>query len=243
MDWQKEMEAAAQAAMQDEKPDEKFISFKSGVMTFNDQAAPGNKLQVVVVGSAFENAYFPGRYDPNKVKSPDCYAIALREEDLAPNVDDVTTAQAESCDDCPLNEWESDPAGGKGKACKNVRRLAVIQAFQVKDNAKALDVLYARIPVTSVANWSKYVTQIGNVVKRPPWGIVTEISVVPDAKSQFKVHFEFVELVEEPMLEPIYRIHKQLTEGGDMLFGYPKNAPEEEEAPAATAKSKTNKKY
>lgn len=35
----------------------------------------------------------------------------------------TTTGECISCDTCPLNQYGSDPRGGDGKACKNMRRL------------------------------------------------------------------------------------------------------------------------
>jgi hypothetical protein len=232
------MEKAAVQAMQAEKPDNKFISFKSGVLSYNGNVAPGNKIQVIIVGNCFENQYFPGKYDPNKLASPDCYAVAHDEDELAPVPEDCTKAVSPSCTDCPLNEWESDPNGGKGKACKNTRRLGMIVASQVGDSMNA-EVAYARLPVTSVANWAKYVNQIGNVVKRPPWGVITEMSVIPDMKSQFKVCFQFVGIVEDQHLEDVHRLYDATYKA--ILFGYPKNdekAQEEFVTKTAAAKGK-----
>ena len=32
-----------------------------------------------------------------------------------------------ACADCPHNQWGTDPKGGKGKACKNMVRVYVLQ--------------------------------------------------------------------------------------------------------------------
>ena len=237
INWAEEFAKYSKAAMEAEKPDNKFVSFRAGVLAFNGQAAQGNKIEVIVVGSAFENAYYPFDFDSDAPRSPECWAIALTEDELAPDPDKVTEAESDTCKDCPQNEWGSDPKGRKGKACKNSRRLALV--FDT-EGVTAGDAFYARLPVTSVANWSKYVTQIGNVVKRPPWGVKTEISVVPDQKSQFKVEFKFVGLVPDERLEAIKEIHDTMTEGGQVLFGYPKNPEAPPPAPAAPApKGKT----
>lgn len=232
IDYAALMAQAAQQAMEQEKPDNKFVSFKSGVLSFNGAAAPGNKVDIVVLGAAFENQYFPHRYDPNKILSPDCYAVSHHEDDLAPIAEDCTAPFHTDCATCPNNAWESDPNGGKGKACKNTRRLAMVLASNIGD--PSADIMYARLPVTSVANWSKYVTQIGNVVKRPPFGVITELSVVPDVKSQFKVCFQFKGLIDDQGLEMIVPLQEQASK--DILFGYPKNAAEP--APVAAPKGK-----
>jgi hypothetical protein len=214
------MTKSAQETMQQEKPDNKFISFKSGILSYNGNVAPGNKIQVVIVGNCFENQFFPGKYDANKPLSPECYAISHEEDELAPIAEDCTKVVSDNCTGCQYNEWESDLEGGKGKACKNARRLAMITAPSLADLDNA-EVAYARLPVTSVANWSKYVNQIGNVVKRPPWGVITELSVVPDMKTQFKVCFQFVGVIEDDHLEAIHSLYDRVRT--EILFKYPKN--------------------
>lgn len=235
IDYAKLMAEAAARAVEQEKPDNKFISFKSGMLALNGNAVPGNKMDVIIVGVAFENQYYPHKYDPNNVLSPDCYAVALTEDDLAPIDADCTNAVHSDCESCKLNEWESDPNGGKGKACKNTRRLAIIPAAEI-DNLDGADVLYARLPVTSVANWAKYVTQIGNVVKRPAFGVITELSVIPDIKSQFKVCFQFKALLPDNVLEHVVPVHERIKK--EILFGYPKNDQEQFETPKTPAKKK-----
>lgn len=243
INWAEEFAKAAQAQAEAERPDNKFISFKSGVLSYNDTPAPGNAIKCVIIGAAFENAYYPGKYDPKKVKSPDCWAISFDEEALVPGVDDrgptdLTDQQHEQCKGCWANEWESADEG-KGKACKNSRRLAVVFPPGL---GLGSDVIYAKLPVTSVKNWSKYVNQIASVVKRPTWAVVTEIKVVPDMKSQFQVLFSFVGMLEEVELEGAHNLYNSLIGDKKMLFGYSVNAEEPaEEAPAKPAAAKKQK--
>ncbi len=234
IDFVQMMADAAAKAMSGEKPDNKFISFKSGMLALNGNAAPGNKLDVVILNSCLENQLYTRPFDPDKASSPDCWALGHSEEEMAPS-NDVENPASPDCANCPNNEWGSDPKGGKGKACKNTRRLALIQANQLNDLTNA-DVYYARLPVTSVANWAKYVMQIGNVVKRPPFGVITEISVSPDLKTQFKVNFQFRGLVEDSVLEALFSLHEGQNEG--ILFGYPKNSPEPEPKTVIKPKAK-----
>lgn len=225
-DWMKEFAEAAHANMQAEKPNNKFISFKSGMLSYNDTPAKDNEILCVIVASAFENGWYPNKYDPNKIVSPECWAISIVEDELAADAELVGDQQSIKCSDCALNQWGSNPEGGKGKACKNGRRLAIVLADQLDEP----DVLMARIPATSIANWSKYVNTLGNVVKRPPWGVLTKLKVVPDMKSQFKVTYQFMGLVgEDHQLETLRALNQQLlTPGSALLQGYEKNPPEEE---------------
>lgn len=237
------MEKAAKQAMEAEKTDAKMISFKSGVMAFNGQAAPNNKIVAIVLASAFENQWFPRAYDPKKLVAADCWAVGYVEDDMAPNPDKVTQLFHSNCVTCPNNEWESDPKGGKGKACKNSRRLGLVLA-NVLDNPETIpdaDFLFAKLPVTSAQNWGKYVNQIGNVVKRPPWGVMTEIHVVPDMKTQFKVNFKFVGLVPDELLEHLMPLQERMVT--ELLFDNGKNDPEEVATAPAAAPAKRAGKF
>jgi hypothetical protein len=234
IDFKALMAKAADAAKAQEKPDNKWISFKSGMLAFNGNVAPGNKLKCVVISSAHENQFFPNAYDPDKLVSPNCYAIAHDPDHLEPVLDEVTHAESDSCSRCPKNEWVENAKGKSMKECKNVRRIALITEDQIPNGLSA-EVLYAKLPVMSVQNWAKFVTQISSVVKRPSWGVVCEMSVVPDVKSQFRVQFQFVSLVPDEYLEGMLGLH-ELTQK-DILFGYPKNKDEEEfETPKPAAK-------
>lgn len=238
-DWVKEFADSAHAAMEAEKPNNKFISFKSGMLSYNDTPAKDNEILCVIVASAFENGWYPNKYDPNKIVSPECWAINVVEDDMAPT-DESGDPQSTSCAVCPKNQWKSAPDGGKGKACKNGRRLAIVLADQLAEP----DILMARLPVTSIANWSKYVNTIGNVVHRPTWGVITKMKVVPDFKTQFKVTFQFMGLIDDELsLENVHSLNQQLlTEGSALLQGYSKNVDEEEFAPVP-AKAKGKEKF
>lgn len=201
--WEEEMKAAAVKQAQGEKVFEGFkrINIQGGFMMIDGEAVPGNELDVVVLAAAPLNEYYSTAYNPAKPTVPDCYAYGDPtaddpEEGMAPK--DVEDQQAESCAECPLNVMGSADTG-RGKACKNVRRLLVMPASDLEDGAEALKEAELRslgVPVMSVKNWAKYVKDVlGEEVGRPYFGVVTTVSVKPDPKSQFKIHFAFKELI------------------------------------------------
>jgi hypothetical protein len=219
-DWDERMRKAADAQASQERPDNNWISFKSGVLQLNEQAAKGNKINCIIIDAAYENGLYLKPYDPNKLVSPDCWAISRDGDELAPT-HAVPNPVATRCGGCPNNEWGSDPKGGKGKACKNIRRIAIVLESDL-DKGAAAPILFARIPTMSVRNWSKYVTQVASVIRRPSWAVVTELSVVPDAKSQFQVHFNFVSNVGDDLLPTIEALTK--LSGDSLLADYTANA-------------------
>lgn len=220
--WQAELNAMTVATQETEKPSSNWASFRSGILKINDMQMKDNKAPIVVLQSLFENQWYKDKFDPNNPATPHCFAFAERDEDLAPHPDSLSP-QAESCAVCPKNAWKSDPDGGKGKACKNVRRIAFISAADT-GNAKA-EVVFAKLPVMSVKNWSSYASQIANVLKLPPLAVVTEMQVSPDAKSQFQVNFALVDKVHEEHIPNLLSKRKEMYAAFTAPYDKPVEAP------------------
>ena len=212
VNWEKQMEDMAKAQAALERPNVGNISLKSGFLTYMDTPMPGNKMNAVIVAAAFERKYYAGQYDPAKIVIPDCFALSADSEPEAPH-EASQNKQAEACVTCPMNEWGSAGNGRKGKACKEVRRLALIPADDLKDGAimKAPLALMS-IPVTSVANWKKYVQSVSAEYSRPTFGVLTEIKVVPHAMKQFEVQFRTLASVNEQFLSDVYARHQSAME-------------------------------
>lgn len=219
--WQDELKAMAVTVADTEKATGNWVSFKGGMLTIGGNPQKDNKAGCVVVGSVFENQWYKERYDPNNPTSPHCYALSETDEDLKPHPD-AAEPQAATCAECPKNQWKSDPAGGKGKACKNVRRLAIISAADL-DKVEKAEFAIAKLPVTSVKNWSSYASQIANILKLPPLAVLTEMSVVPNAKTQFQVEFALVDKINSD--DTLQALLLKRAEAHPMLFaGYDKPA-------------------
>jgi len=196
--WQDELTALTVATAEAEKPSGNWVSFKGGVLTIGGNPMKGNRVEAIIIHSVFENQWYKEKYDANNPTSPHCYAIGETDDDLKPHPDSLTP-QAATCAGCPKNEWKSDPNGGKGKACKNVRRLAMIAAPDAgtPENVQKAEVAVAKLPVTSVKNWSTYASQIASVLKLPPLAVRTEMILEPDAKTQYQVNFQLVDKIED----------------------------------------------
>lgn len=172
-----------------------FISLKSGRMAYKGAEIPGNKMNCIVVDHILENDFYQDAYDPDNMNPPDCYALGRDEDELAPHENSVAP-QSESCATCPQNEFGTGGVSGKGKACGNKRRLALVTEGDMEDVENA-EIAYLRLPVTSVRAWAGYVRQLKDVLNKPPFAVVTEIEVVPDDKTQFKVQFNLVQEIDE----------------------------------------------
>lgn len=192
----KAAEQAAQRAATSEG--NKFISFKSGVMTVDKTPVPGNELEVIVLCTAQENTWYKYKFDPTKPQTPACWAVYTNEV-MEPDAS-AEDKQAADCRECAKFKWGSDPQGGRGKACKTRTRIALISGTTVTvDEVLATELRFATLPVTSGKDFDSFVSAAQLKFSRPPFGVVAKLKVFPDAKSQYKV-----------TLEPVRPVHSEL---------------------------------
>lgn len=180
-----------------------FISLKGGRMTFNGAEVPGNKMNVVVLDHILEYTFYLDGFDSDNPQPPDAYALGRDENTLRWHENSIDELDGEPiagelCKESSINQWGSAEKG-RGKAAKNQRRLALITEDEASDveSIEEASPAFLRIPVTSVKGWAGYVRQLEKTLQRPPLGVVTEISVVPDDKTQFKLQFKLVEAIED----------------------------------------------
>lgn len=240
--WDEEMAKYATAAAAVETAGGQFISIRGAQMSFNGNDIPGNKLEVVALASAFENQYYGNKkFDPDNPSSPICYAFGDKVKGMAPH-DAAPQKQNATCEGCKRNDFGTADQG-KGKACKNVKRLALIMAEGL-DDPKAIEeasVAYLKVPVTSVKAWGGYVKTVAETTKRPPFAVVTEIKVIPDKKTQLKVQFRLVEkIATAASFEALLKRHQDATK--TIGFAYPELG-DNDDRPAKKASNGKKKKY
>lgn len=212
--WEQEMKAAASKQSAAEKEwggGEGFgrIQITGGHMMIDGEYVKDNCLDVVVLASVHLNEYYDKVYDAKNPTVPVCFAYGDEtledpEAEMNPVDEDVDNVQrcdsdgnsVDNCTDCWANQMGSADVG-KGKACKNVRRLLLMtdDGLESAEAMGAAEVRSLGVPVMSVKNWVKYVKMLADDMSRPYFGVVTTVSVVPDPKSQFKLQFAFKELV------------------------------------------------
>jgi len=207
----------------------RFMSTKSGVLSFMDEPMPGNQVAAIILESVYENTYYPNPWQAGVIENPVCYAFGRDESDMGPYIEGMEQdkehfePQSDECSSCPFNELGS-ARQGKGKACQQRRRLYMVPAgfysqasnggwdLDIIDDASELNELdpaMIKVPVTSTKNWAKYVHHVAKEFNRPPMGVITRIYLQPDAKSQFTVNFEVIDLVPDHMLDTVFAMHEQ----------------------------------
>lgn len=245
--WREEAAASAAkaATMEQSSGGGKFFSMRAGVLSYDDVALPGNQMCAVILEGMYENVYYAEKFDPEAKTPPTCFAFGYDNDEMQPHDSmdehpDVFEKQSEFCKDCPQNEWGSADRG-KGKACGNRRRLAVIPGGQfskkgdleIIDDEKIFakaDLAYMKLPVTSVKAYSSYVREVSEQLGKPLWAVFTRIYLEPDAKSQFKVAFELIDEIPEELMDTVFKRHGDAEK--DIAFPYqPRNDDEEEQKP------------
>lgn len=267
-DWRAEMAKSAQKAAEAEQSSGggKFFSMKAGTLKFDDVELPGNQIACVIVHGVYENVYYTAKYDPDNKTPPTCFAFWDPEtgedpdQEMAPHEDvdkddegyEVFERQSDLCSTCPHNEWGSAEKG-KGKACSNRRRLAVIPAgaykslgknkgfdltmFEDPEDFKKADLAYMKLPVMSVKNYSSYVREVNEQLNKPLWAVFTNIEVVPDDRSQYKLEFELIDEVPDELMDVIFKKHKDAID--EIAFPYrPPAEDEEDEKPVKNSAAK-----
>ena len=217
-----------------------FLSTKGGVLTFDGEALPGNQMCVIMLDIVRERTYYTTKYSSDSEQNlpPVCYAFGRTDDEMAPHESmqadlDYFTPQNDVCQTCAHNEWGSADTG-RGKACSERRRMAILPAgyytpkkgsrdfdlhmFDEADHYKTADIAFLKLPVTSVKDYARYVTQLSASHRRPPLGVITRVYLEPDAKTQFRVKFEMLELLPDDLFATIMERHEEAK--ASIVFGY-----------------------
>jgi hypothetical protein len=244
--WDEEMakQAEVAAAMEANTGGGNYFSLKGGILSLNDAPIPGNTMAVVIIDSILENVFYEGAYDANALTPPTCFAFGRDDTTLAPHktVVEHDQAQNETCRGCPMNEFGTADKG-KGKACGNRRRIAMIPAgqfdaqgrftaFDDEDHFTSVSAAFMKLPPTSVKGYAAFVKQVAGTLRRPPHGIFTRVTLGPDPKTQIKVTFEPLSTIPNSLIPLMMKRNKDVA----TMIEQPYNLDVEEQAPAAPAK-------
>jgi len=226
--WEEELARDADAAVAAERTTGggNFISIKGGHFSTKGEVLE-SPIRVIVLDSVSVNAYYTEKFNPDKPATPVCYAVDRDPEKLAPT-NDVPSRQNLTCSDCWANAFGS--GDGKGKACKNGRKLALVSAMNLNDVTSDSEVFQLNLPPTSLKFWAGYVKKLKAVLRRPPWGVVTELEMQPSGGA----YVIAPHLSEDPLLgvDKLTAVKALRTALGDELLTPTFRAPDESEKKA-----------
>lgn len=213
--WDEELAKQAEiaAGMEVNTGGGQFFSIKGGNLSWQDAPMPNNEMAVIILDYIFETVYYEGRYDPDVPQSPVAFAFGRDEKELRWHENSDPEFAGELCSSSSICEWGSADTG-KGKAARETRRLAMVAAgqfnrdgsfelFDDPDHFAKTTIGFMKLPVTSVKGYASFVKQVAGALKRPPFGVITRVSVVPDAKNQFRVLFESLQKVPDELMAAI----------------------------------------
>jgi len=229
--WDEEMakQAEAYAKQEANSGGGAFFGTKGGVLRFNDNPLPNNEIACVILDSVLTNGYYEEDYDENNPKSPDCYAFGRDEDEMSPH-EDSEDKQNESCAECAFNVFGSGK--GRGKRCKNGRRLALLAAGSFDDRGRFKPytdedqfakgaVGFLNVPPTSINAFGAYVKQIAGTLRLPPNGIFTRVKEIPEG-SFFSFSFEALTPVPKSIIPIVMKRRDEAMQQNE-TFTFPKN--------------------
>lgn len=142
--------------------------------------SPG-PLAVVILDFVAFNGYYDKPYKEGEPAAPACFALGVgRNDDLVPSKKSPDV-QSDDCKSCPMNEWGSK---GEGKACRNQRRLAVVQGEGDPANDPDAPMWILEVSPTALKAFDSYVSSVKTQFGVPPIGVITDIFFDPSSDHQ-----------------------------------------------------------
>lgn len=194
----------------------------------------GTEFECVVIDFVTHNLFYDRAYDSKNPIPPACFAIGPEPSTLVPSKNSPDKV-ADTCSACPNNQFDSALNGGKGKACKNSRVLAVMPLTALESDSDH-PIWTFSVPPASLANFDGYVRTLINKHKTLTVGVVTSITL--GEGQYFSPKFSIVRPLTQDELKVFYprreeAMKRLLTEPD--VSGYVPLAPRGRPAPAGKA--------
>jgi hypothetical protein len=166
------------------------IQLRDKKFTLPDGQSSDGPLECIVLDFVWFMVHYPGVYNSNNPQSPDCFAVGRESPEggqLKPHAT-VEKPGHSDCKECPHNQWGS-ALTGKGKACKNQRRLIVVPP----NFDESTEPMTMYVSPAGLKNFDKYVNRLNNEHGLLPVQVVTEISFDRD-KSYPLLQFKMLDV-------------------------------------------------
>lgn len=135
---------------------------------------------------------------------PDCYSRDLVKPDAG-----GAEVQSPDCASCPWNQFGSDPKGGRGKACKEVRRVFFLPEGK-------LDAHVMNVPPTSLKSLKTYFTFLAEHKIPRPQMAITKFSAKAaenkDGTDYTELQLTYQKPVDERLLLLVLQMKKGIEE-------------------------------
>jgi hypothetical protein len=160
----------------------------------DDGDGPRASIDVVIVKAAPQIAkiWYQSGYVEGSTSPPDCWSVdGIKPDPASPKLQNPT------CGGCPQNAWGSAvrPGGsGKGKACADSKRLAIVPEGDMSNEMYGGPMLL-RVPPASLGAVKAYADSL-NSIGYAPYGVVTRLKFDPTTEYP-AISFEPVRAVTE----------------------------------------------
>lgn len=137
----------------------------------------------------FCKTYYKGKYNPDSSDPPDCSST----DGVVPD-SWVSNPVSDTCAKCEMNAWGSakSMSGGKAKACRDSKRLYVVEAKEMSGTIYILNVTVASLKALS--EYGKLL-----VSNRIPMAAAITTLTMDDEADHPKLQFEFKGVLNEKM--------------------------------------------
>lgn len=210
------------------------IGTRGGRFSIDGAEVEDNVLEAVILDFLYDVTYYEDDYDPDDIRPPTAFALGRDENELVWHENSHPDFAGKDVADSEVFQWGSADKG-RGKAAKSKRRLLLISASDLEDDIAAAEVRKLTVPVTSgKKEWDAYVKQVA-VHGLDPCGVLTEISIVPDPKTQFKLKFKMLGRIDDDYMNEV--LDKADSVQSELFAPYSKWDEERDEAPAKPSKA------
>lgn len=216
-DWEIQLASEAKSEVAKETSGMPRVSHQAGVLKIDGKPVAGNKLTVGIVDFVFTKAYYEGEFDPSVPQTPVCYAFGREEAGMKPH-ENSPKKQHDQCAGCEWNAFGTAERG-RGKRCKDERRLGVVVSVEDPSSIQKADVRALSVPPGSLKNWGKYLQTIPEIT---PTGnvraVLTEVSTEPSGGA-YALTFKPVAKLAKESVQAI--MQRRDTVAGMLIQPYP----------------------
>ncbi len=169
------MAQAASVAGRTEGGGAKQIKYSDGKFVLPSGAQTSDPIKVVILDFVTQHTKYEKSYKAGEVSPINCAAVGQNPREMKPYAS-IKTPECGDCGSCWANEYKS-AAQGDGKACKQVRVMAVL-VQDSKGNIDPEGPIYL-ISTTPTSNkvFDPYVKSVAAVFQLPPIGVVTTLDI------------------------------------------------------------------
>lgn len=153
------------------------IKITDKVFTLPDGSVVDDTMSCVILDFTSKNTLYRNvlegrKYDPKNPEPPVCFAIGDIVDAMRPSPN-APEPQAESCKECPMNQWGSD---GDAKACKNTRMVAVT----TPDADAEAPLMTLEVSPTALKSFDGFVNTVRANFQMPPIAVVADVNFHPE---------------------------------------------------------------